>query len=296
MQRKVRYEELFPSEFKEILEKAPIAYVPFGFLEWHGTHLPLGVDTIRPYHICQEACKRSGGIVFPPTVWWSDENWLGTFGGISREIIRQLALNVFDAVQDEGFRVLVVLVGHGPQRQFFQDLVEQYRQEKVPLSVAEATEKLSPLKVGGRPLKAYQHPEAKHTSRPRCAMRVWCGIESDAAPPDWGWAEDYKSPLGHAGKYETSVIMAIRPDLVDLGRIECDDVGGIYKDCLFRSISDDPRGEASAELGRQYLDGITENLARIALALLDEARGEPDTGGILWQAPKSSSQEENLQE
>jgi creatinine amidohydrolase len=45
MQRKVRYEELLPHEMEEIMKGKPIAYLPFGTLEWHGLHLTLGNDT-----------------------------------------------------------------------------------------------------------------------------------------------------------------------------------------------------------------------------------------------------------
>tara|TARA_B100000809_G_C14857945_1_gene430795 strand:- start:346 stop:573 length:228 start_codon:yes stop_codon:yes gene_type:complete len=36
-----------PYEFNEIMAESPIAYVPFGTVEWHGPHLPLGVDTMK---------------------------------------------------------------------------------------------------------------------------------------------------------------------------------------------------------------------------------------------------------
>ena len=39
---KVKYEEMYPDEFLEAVEKMPVFIVPTGLLEWHGDHLPLG--------------------------------------------------------------------------------------------------------------------------------------------------------------------------------------------------------------------------------------------------------------
>ncbi len=43
----VQYEELTPSEFREKLNNAPVAYLPLGTLEYHGEHLPLGTDALH---------------------------------------------------------------------------------------------------------------------------------------------------------------------------------------------------------------------------------------------------------
>ena len=40
----VQYEEMLPDEFRAALAAFPVAYVPFGSLEWHGRHLPYGVE------------------------------------------------------------------------------------------------------------------------------------------------------------------------------------------------------------------------------------------------------------
>ncbi|MBI3385010.1 creatininase family protein [Candidatus Gottesmanbacteria bacterium] len=63
---KIRYEEMFPHEFKLALSKNPIAYLPLGSIEYHGYHNALGLDSLKAWKICQLAAKKIGGVVFPP--------------------------------------------------------------------------------------------------------------------------------------------------------------------------------------------------------------------------------------
>ena len=62
----VRYERLHPAELRAELERAPLAYVPVGTLEFHGEHLPFGVDSFEAHALCVRAAERSGGVVLPP--------------------------------------------------------------------------------------------------------------------------------------------------------------------------------------------------------------------------------------
>lgn len=66
--------ESFPSSAIEFLSPAaadarwsvtPIAFVPIGPLEFHGPHLPLGLDLLVARGICLRAAERTGGLVFP---------------------------------------------------------------------------------------------------------------------------------------------------------------------------------------------------------------------------------------
>src|SRR3989344_6016814 len=63
---KVRYEEMFPEEFKEALDKNPTAHLPLGSMEYHGYHNALGLDSLKAWKICEFSAEKFGGIVFPP--------------------------------------------------------------------------------------------------------------------------------------------------------------------------------------------------------------------------------------
>jgi len=63
---KVRYDELLPHEFRARLAACPVAYLPLGTLEWHGEHLPLGTDAIISEDLMCCCARELGGIVVPP--------------------------------------------------------------------------------------------------------------------------------------------------------------------------------------------------------------------------------------
>lgn len=61
----VFYENLTPADFRARLAAAPIAYVPLGTLEWHGEHLPLGSDGLQSRGFFARIASQIGGIVLP---------------------------------------------------------------------------------------------------------------------------------------------------------------------------------------------------------------------------------------
>ncbi|MCX7917850.1 MAG: creatininase family protein [bacterium] len=56
---------LRPEQIIKEREENGIIYAPIGPLEWHGPHLPLGVDPLRAEYVAIELAKRIGGIVLP---------------------------------------------------------------------------------------------------------------------------------------------------------------------------------------------------------------------------------------
>lgn len=61
----VRAERLSPAELDARIAEAPIVYLPLGTLEFHGPHLPIGLDAFTGHAVCVAAARRSGGIVLP---------------------------------------------------------------------------------------------------------------------------------------------------------------------------------------------------------------------------------------
>jgi len=61
----VRWAELRPDDFRERLEACPVVYLPLGLCEPHGHVAALGLDLIKADYYCDEAARRFGGIVAP---------------------------------------------------------------------------------------------------------------------------------------------------------------------------------------------------------------------------------------
>ncbi|WP_022883160.1 creatininase family protein [Gryllotalpicola ginsengisoli] len=62
----VRAEFLSLKELDARVAAQPIAYLPLGTLEFHGPHLPIGLDALTAHTVCISAAEQGGGIVLPP--------------------------------------------------------------------------------------------------------------------------------------------------------------------------------------------------------------------------------------
>ncbi len=61
-----QYELMRPQDIVAARARAPIAYVPIGPLEWHGPHLPVGMDMLHAHTMALESARMTGGVVLPP--------------------------------------------------------------------------------------------------------------------------------------------------------------------------------------------------------------------------------------
>jgi creatinine amidohydrolase len=192
---KVRFDELLPHEFRQRLAQRPIAYLPLGTLEWHGEHLPLGSDAMQSEGLMVECARQLGGIVMPPIYLGPDRA----------------------KAADDG----KMLVG---------------------MDYAEST--TPPRQLDG---SCYWVPPGLHvlmvdailTQLKRAGFRA---VFADGhGPSRWSWVENlperqtrfglklfgvtkeisrqWKSQVDHAARNETSLMMHLRPDLVDLSQL-----------------------------------------------------------------------------
>ena len=247
---KVLYEELTPQEFRERIAACPIAYLPLGTLEWHGEHLPLGADGIQSRGFFTALAKRVGGIVLPMLFMGPDgrtetengalygmEPWTGEkqTGKKIREPA-QLAGSAY-WLPDESFLELVGCIFKQLQRAGFK--------------VAAAH--------GHGPSTAIV---AKHAQKWReeyglAVVNCW-GSEYDG--------EGMGIQVDHAGANETSLTMALRPELVQMDRLSQDP-----EQWPAAVSGQDPRRYASKEKGEKIIE---LNLDRMAQILTDILRAD----------------------
>ncbi len=218
----MRYEELLPNEFTAELKRRSVAYLPWGALEWHSYHMALGNDALKAHAILLQVAERAGGIVLPPVWCGYDTLKLPQHGGFpltlefKRETVMQLLTEYLEQLSDVGFRLVVVLAGHYG-----------------PPHVAALVEAANLFTI-------------LQTQR---QTRVWI-------LPDYDMVTDLGYHGDHAAEWETSILMALRPELVHLDRLSDDTVGekgGI--------LGPDPRFTATAAKGASIIDAIVERLA-----------------------------------
>lgn len=111
----VRYAELTPQALAEILAPKPVAYWPIGALEWHGSHLPLGLDGLVAEAFAERLQARVGGVLLPtywhPITTLPHPMSLDVATDTFQSLFRRTAIGLGRA----GVKVLVVVTGHYAQ-------------------------------------------------------------------------------------------------------------------------------------------------------------------------------------
>lgn len=109
-----RYETMLPHEFLAAVEECPVFIIPTGLLEWHGDHLPLGLDALKIHAIALNIAKKlGGGIVLPPNYIGRPgfSSYTGTLT-YSEGLVQQLFYEMFGQLKKVGAKVIVLLSGH----------------------------------------------------------------------------------------------------------------------------------------------------------------------------------------
>jgi len=104
----VQMQRMRPGQLEAAGRKFPVVYVPFGLIEWHGRHLPLGNDALKAHGILVKCAEKFGGVVYPP-VYFHD--------GFSREHLVPVLTDLFTRLKRTGFRVILGVSGHNVQGQ-----------------------------------------------------------------------------------------------------------------------------------------------------------------------------------
>jgi creatinine amidohydrolase len=212
-----------------------------GALEAHGTHLPLGTDTIQSTFLAEKIAEKTNALVLPTIPFgesWGFNHIEGTIS-IHPGALTEFYVSVLEGIFKHGFRYIVALNGHG----------------------------------GNAPIiRQAAQTATKKGERVVILVNWW----SDLAKTARNLVEE--TPGGHAAEDETSVIMYVRPDLVDMKVAEVHSVetrfeiiSGTYRDELFPSaMYGDPR-KASEEKGRLIVEQAEEEIIKLITQL---ERGE----------------------
>lgn len=222
-----------------------LVVVPVGATEQHGPHLPLGTDFLIVEHVARAAAQsaRSGGrldVVVAPTFPFGSSHHHLPFGGtvsLATERYYGALRDMAASLIRSGFRRIFIVNGHGGN----QDLMELVARDL-----------------------ALEHPV-------NLAAASYWDLAREAVV---GSALLNAMLPGHAGVFETALILALRPELVtqplphrdeaELARVAIPHTpfraerAGFWED--IDGFTDSPDG-ASAELGQRLLALIVPPVA-----------------------------------
>lgn len=212
-----RYAELHPDQIAAIVAAVPVVYVPWGALEWHGPHLPFGVDGFTAEALAERVARVAGGVLLP-TTWWPITALPHRFSlSIPSDVVQALWDAMFAELARAGFRLIVVITGHYAQGH-----------ELLLMDAAE--------------MAMERH-----------------GVLVLAIPP---LALVDEQMLDHAAHWESALMLALRPRLVELAALGDREV--TVADAVLGS---DPRG-ATPSQGESALALATDRLVTVVRALL----------------------------
>ena len=183
-----RWQELTTRDFGGLDPERTVAVLPVGAVEQHGPHLPVAVDALVAEAVAERALAWLPAEVpalLLPLLPVGKSNEHIDYGGtltLSAETLMRLWLEVGESVARAGVRKLVFLNSHGGQPQVMEIVARELRVRRRMLCVACSWWQM------GLPEGLFDPQEVRH------------GI--------------------HGGDIETSIVLALRPDLVRMERAE----------------------------------------------------------------------------
>jgi creatinine amidohydrolase len=194
-----RLELLRPAEIVAEMRARPLVLFPLGPLEWHGPHLPLGTDPLIAQGVALAAAERVGGVVLPTFFWGSERENLPEglrsigFSGSEWIVGMDFPANSLKSLyaREEFFALLV--------RETLTVLIEQgYRLIAIVNGHG-----------GDNHIKALDRLAAEFTARGPALVRNFIAWSSPGDVLD----------VGHADDHETSRMMYLHPETVDLSTL-----------------------------------------------------------------------------
>ena len=179
----VRWEELTAADFRNAITRAQgTCLLPFGIMEKHGPHLPLGNDLLIARYASLNAAQQEFAVVFPEYYFgqiFEAKHEPGTVA-YSRGLQLQMLQETTDEMSRNGCKKIIIVNGHGGNNSLLPFFAQS--QLEAPHDYV--------VYVQGITLSGPGEP--KHKSNPGGDL--------------------------HAGESETSMSMVARPDLVHLDR------------------------------------------------------------------------------
>jgi creatinine amidohydrolase len=177
----VQWEDLTAADFRAgIAQSGGVCILPFGILEKHGPHLPLGTDLLKVRYASLQAAQREYALVFPQYYFgqiFEARHEPGTIA-YSTHLQLELLQETTDEMARNGCKKILIINGHGGNENLL-------------------------------PFFAQTQLEKEHDY-------VVYVLPIPDAPP--GGPQKKTSLDMHAGEWETSAMLVSNPDLVHMDR------------------------------------------------------------------------------
>jgi creatinine amidohydrolase len=254
----MKWENLTTPQFIKAVETCEgVCLLPLGVLEKHGNHLPLGTDIFIARELACRAAELEPAIVFPAyffTQIFEARHTPGTVG-INSRVMYDLLETTCDEIARNGLKKIILVNGHGGNRYFLPHFV----------------------------MLQLERPRDYVVYLPKPGI----GLRDEELRQAWAEMRESKIRDEHAGEGETSMMMAIHPELVDTSTLPSDEgqalnrLSHLEEADLYTAISwyaDFPhhysgQGEyGTAEKGEFLLDAMAKRLATLIRVVKDDTQ------------------------
>src|SRR5262245_1634721 len=242
----MKFQEMTWPLLRDVQRDKTLVLAPIAACEQHSRHLPTFTDTILVTAVAEGVEKRlPQQVLLLPTLWFGASAHHLRFGATLSAEVDTHVMMLCDLVQpllDDGHQRVMLLNGHGGH--------------------------IDPMHMALRRL------QTRYLDRQMTAASYWEIAENELA----ALAQGERKSMGHACEFETSMIMALRADLVRKEEIQDDPpppeplLRGLYiaEDMKQRT----QRGAvgypalATAEKGRAFLAAAIDRTTEVVRALL----------------------------
>jgi len=202
--KEVRYHLLRPAEAVKRRKECPVVYIPIGTLEWHGLHNPLGADTLQAERLADMCASLGGGLAFPALYFGESR----TEGLMESNAADRVKIAEHMGLDPDNFTPEKFMFSGSEQNENYQKLLAHIlnQAETLGFKVAVLLAGHYPLVDHARAAALLYNQKVRTTGR----MLAWATVDYLHLKDKYDCAGD------HAGGWETSHLMAIDKDLVDL--------------------------------------------------------------------------------
>jgi creatinine amidohydrolase len=211
------------------------AVLPIGSTEYHGEHLPFGTDTLVADSLASAVAERIDGMLKLPALPYGMSHHYSSLPMVmtlETETLNKVLKEIMDSLNKHGVKRLLVVNGHDGNIPALEAAAREYRTE---------------------------HPEFKVA-----ALETWWITAGDLLPKGtfevWGG-------LGHAGEGETSMMLRVAPELVNMSKARGHipalpkhvQVKWLFKEITPYGVTGDPT-KATSEKGILMWDALVDHL------------------------------------
>lgn len=182
-QESTQWDELTPAGFAALREKSKgVCILPVASIEQHGGHLPLGTDSFVGEATCARAAALEPAMVFPVFKFGVNGEAAAYPGAIAltTETLFAMLGNLCDEIARNGFKKILLFSSHGGNGYGLPFFVQQW------------------------------------ATKPRDYMVYFMSVGYPDATRPVSVPADTERPAAHGSTYETSAVMAVRPETVRL--------------------------------------------------------------------------------